>query len=159
LVPSTFQPRVGTPRVGGPDSSHSHIAADDAGRSRLPPGRLRYDIQVTTSRGKKGLGTEGFQVLDVEAWARWSGEGSRATSINRLGMVVGNASGSDGQGHPFVWTDGVMQKLPTVDGWMYRGANDINDAGVVVGGAYDGVSWLAFRWVARDAMAGTLNRR
>jgi hypothetical protein len=42
---------------------------------------------------------------------------------------------------------------------MYGGANDINDAGVVVGGAYDGVSWLAFRWVARDAMAGTLNRR
>jgi uncharacterized membrane protein len=47
---------------------------------------------------------------------------------------------------PFVWTDGVMQELPTGSGWTYRGASDINDARVVVGGAYDGVNWLALRW-------------
>ena len=106
----------------------------------------RYDIRVTTSRGKKGIGTELFAVLDVMNLGSLGGQGGRAISLNRLGQVVGNAARPDGQLAPFVWTDGVMQELPTESGWTYRGTSDINDAGVVVGGAYDGANWLALRW-------------
>jgi probable HAF family extracellular repeat protein len=106
----------------------------------------RYDIRVTTSRGKKGIGTEKFQVLDVVDLGSLGGVGGRATSINRLGQVVGNAARPDGQLAPFFWSDGTMQALPVESGWTFTGTNDLNDAGVVVGGAYDGVNWIAHRW-------------
>ena len=106
----------------------------------------RYDIQVTTSRGKKGIGTEKFLVLEVLDLGTLGGNGGRATALNGAGQVVGQVTRTDGQMAPFFWADGVMQELPTASQWSMRQATDINDAGTVVGSANDGTRSLALRW-------------
>jgi probable HAF family extracellular repeat protein len=110
----------------------------------------RYDIQVTTSRGKKGIGTEKFQVLDVLDLGTLGGQGGRATALNGVGQVVGQVTRTDGKMAPFVWADGLMQELPTSSGWASGLIEDINDAGVVVGSGNDGTRSLPLRWTEID---------
>ena len=59
--------------------------------------------------------------------------------------------------HAFLWTDGVMQDLGTLGGWVSE-ARGINDSGQVVGEAYKaGGPWHAFRWTDGDMLdEGTL---
>jgi len=109
-----------------------------------------YDVIVTTTGGKKGIGTEMFEVT-IEVTDLGSLGGSNSTevqAINDAGQVVG-ASG----GRAFLWENGVMQDLGVLPGMLYSWADDIDEAGRVVGYSSDGTSGIrAFIWTAGGGM-------
>jgi probable HAF family extracellular repeat protein len=104
----------------------------------------KYDVAVTTSGGRKGVGIETFAVLyelvDVGVIA---GNWSVAVAINDLGQVVGTSCIVECQGtmdpppspaHAFVWTEsGGMEDLGTLPGHPRSAAYDINNLGQVLG--------------------------
>jgi probable HAF family extracellular repeat protein len=67
------------------------------------------------------------------------GARSSAAAINDSGQIVGESGKLPGKdaSHPFVWQDGTMTELPTPDAHPYATADDLNDAGQIVGNAYD----------------------
>jgi uncharacterized membrane protein len=74
-----------------------------------------------------------FRWSEGEGMVRMLGEGSQAKAINNKGWIVGLTGSSDGSwGSPFVFQDGVVVVLDTLD---YRSAqaNAINDAGTIAG--------------------------
>lgn len=81
----------------------------------------------------KSAGIHDLGVLAGDAY-------SIAWGINEAGVVVGQSINATGASRAFVWQNGVMTDLnslvaPGSVSLVY--ANDINDAGVIVGGAYD----------------------
>ncbi len=107
----------------------------------------RYDIIVTTSKGKKGIGTERFAVLAIEELAAPAGTSS-AYAVNGSGLIVGYVSaGPCGNGRlPTVWSNPVTRiSLPLPAGGCESIAADINSNGVIVGtlSGNRGVRWLS----------------
>lgn len=96
-----------------------------------------YDVIATTTGGKKGIGTEMFEVAfvatDLGAPRRGSSE---AIAINNLNQIVGYDRHSDGTQTIFRWENGVKTTLP-VSGY----ARDINEQGWVLGFQYPR-SWI-----------------
>lgn len=104
----------------------------------------KYDVAVTTSRGRKGVGIELFAVLyelvDVGVIA---GNWSVAVAINDLGQVVGTSCIVECHGtmdppptpaHAFFWTEsGGIEDLGTLPGYARSSAYDINNLGQVLG--------------------------
>ena len=105
----------------------------------------KYDVAVTTSGGRKGVGIELLTVLyelvDVGVIA---GNWSVAVAINDLGQVVGTScieecSGGGGDpppspAHAFFWTEsGGIEDLGTLPGYPRSAAYDINNLGQVLG--------------------------
>ena len=88
-----------------------------------------YDVIATTTGGKKGIGTEMFEVafvgLDLGAPRRGSSE---AIAINDRNQIAGYDRHPDGSHTVFVWENGVKTTLP-VGGWV----RDINEQGWVLG--------------------------
>jgi probable HAF family extracellular repeat protein len=82
----------------------------------------------TKSAGMTDLGTLSGDSFSI-AWG-----------INEQGQVVGQSINANGSSRAFVWQDGVMTDLNTL---VAQGslslvyANDINDSGEIVGGAYN----------------------
>lgn len=64
------------------------------------------------------------------------GSSSQAYGINDTGQVVGKADTSNGLSHAFLWDQGTMNDLGTVDGYSYSSAYKINNVGQVIGAAY-----------------------
>ena len=102
---------------------------------------VSYDIVVTKSTGKKGIGTERFAVL-VPAEMLSTTDGSRAGPVSANGLVVGFIKSSCAFGaSPVLWdTAGQLTALPALPGTCGGMAGDINSAGVAVGSAYTGSS-------------------
>jgi probable HAF family extracellular repeat protein len=119
-----------------------------------------YDVIVTASSGKGGIGTECFVVTPKTTdLGTLGGAQSEAFGINNLAQVVGGAFVPSGVEHAFLWTKATgMRDLGTLGGSSSR-ASAINDNGQVVGYAYTVAGEKhAFLWTATDGMRdlGTL---
>jgi probable HAF family extracellular repeat protein len=66
------------------------------------------------------------------------GSSSKAYGMNDAGQVVGIADTSSGFSHAFLWDEGTMKDLGTLDGYSDSQAYKINNARQVVGSAYTG---------------------
>jgi probable HAF family extracellular repeat protein len=120
----------------------------------------RYDVMVTTSSGKKGIGTERFLVRAVYDIGTLGGSVAVAQDVSSTGMIVGNSTDPSGLTRGFVWTEaGGMSALPGTgtlsSGTIVKG---VNDGGIIVGYVRDRAArWQpdgAGSWVMQDL--GTL---
>jgi uncharacterized membrane protein len=97
-----------------------------------------YDVMVTTSSGKKGIGTELFAV-EVYLELGFGVGSSSASGVNDAGWIVGRAdSGTAGNGRAYVWDprSRVMRSLGLQE------AYDVNAALTIVGSVGTGpVQW------------------
>jgi probable HAF family extracellular repeat protein len=119
-----------------------------------------YDVMVTTSSGKGGIGTELFVITaKTTDLGTLGGATSEALGVNNYTQVVGWSTVPSGDEHAFLWTKaGGMQDLGTLGGSSSR-ATAINDNGRVVGSALTSSGDRhAFLWTATDGMRdiGTL---
>ncbi len=89
-----------------------------------------YDVAVTTSRGKRGVGIELFEVsYAATEIGTLGGSTSQAYAINSLGEVVGTSTlPGDAVSHVFYWADGVME-----DVGVTGIPNGLSDNGRIVG--------------------------
>jgi probable HAF family extracellular repeat protein len=113
-----------------------------------------YDVIVTASSGKGGIGTECFVVTPKTTdLGTLGGSQSEAFGINNLAQVVGWALIPSEVEHAFLWTKaGGMQDLGTLGGTTSR-AYAINDKGQVVGAAANAAGQThAFLWTAATGM-------
>jgi hypothetical protein len=109
-----------------------------------------YDVRVTTSTGKKGIGTELF-VVDVafEPLAAPSG-GSIVDDAGATGFIAGSISSSCAAGFaPALWDPAAqLIPLPVPAGTCGGTARTVNGTGVAAGTAYVGSrATTAVRWV------------
>ena len=119
-----------------------------------------YDVIVTTSSGKGGIGTELFVVtVKTTDLGTLGGAASEALGVNNSTQVVGWSNIPSGDEHAFLWTKaGGMRDIGTLGGSSSR-ATAINDNGQVVGSALTSSGERhAFLWTATDGMRdiGTL---
>jgi hypothetical protein len=107
-----------------------------------------YDVGVTTSTGKKGIGTELF-VVEV-AFEPLASPGSNVSDVGETGLIVGWISSSCAAGFaPALWDQSAqLTSLPAPAGTCGGTARAVNGAGVAVGTAY---AWSsggsAARWL------------
>jgi uncharacterized membrane protein len=111
---------------------------------------VSYDVMVTKSTGKKGIGTEKFAVMvPVELLSAPEGF-SAVQAVSEHGLLVGRITTSCGPGWaPAVWDQqGQLTTLPPLPGSCGGGARGVNSAGVAVGQAYIGsTSSSDVQWV------------
>ena len=108
-----------------------------------------YDIEVTTFRGKRGVGIELFEVTvsPIELAGLSRRDGSSARAINNSGVIVGSSRDRSGTFRAVRW-------IPDGDGWGTpdvlasggSGAWAINDAGFIAGSLFDGQESTAVVW-------------
>ena len=119
-----------------------------------------YDVMVTTSSGKGGIGTECFVIVaKATDLGTLGGSQSEALGVNNYTQVVGYSNVASGAEHAFLWTiAGGMQDLGTLGGSASH-AYAINDSGQVVGSSTTAAGDThAFLWTVTDGMRdlGTL---
>lgn len=108
-----------------------------------------YDVAVTTSKGKKGIGTELFTVnVAMELLISPSGT-SYVNGVSPTGLLTGRVTTSCGTFAPALWgRTGQRTDLPAPAGACGGIGQAVNSSGVVVGTAYNGsqpagpVRWL-----------------
>ena len=130
-----------TYRTGGELIANVTVAADAA--------TVPYDVVVTTSSGKKGIGTELFAVV-VSAEALVSpSTTSNVRDVGASGIIVGSFGTKCGPGFsPALWDRaGTFVALPAVVGTCGGAASGVNGTGVAIGSAYVGSSAAgSVRW-------------
>lgn len=108
-----------------------------------------YDVAVTTSKGKKGIGTEMFIVeVKLEVLVAPSGA-SNVSAVGPTGLVAGTIGTRCGPGFaPALWDQArQLTALPALAGTCGGVANAVNPTGISVGSAYIGASSsLPVRW-------------
>ncbi len=109
-----------------------------------------YDVMVTKSTGKKGIGTEKFTVvLSAELLSAPAGY-SAVHAVSDNGLLTGRITTSCGPGTSSALWDqqGQLTSLPPLPGTCGGGARGVNGAGLVIGHAYIGsASTSDVRWV------------
>ena len=95
----------------------------------------KYDVAVTTSDGRKGVGVELFTVTYVvDELGIFGGNWSRAHALNDRGEVVGESCLQNCLSTAFYWTEaGGMVDLGTLPGYTRSAAYAINERGAVFG--------------------------
>lgn len=110
---------------------------------------VTYDVAVTTSSGKKGIGTELFVVtIPLEPLSAPAGF-SLAYDVGPTGLIVGDMYTKCGPGFaPALWNQaGELTALPPLPGTCGGVAHGVNESGVAVGSAYVGTSSTrSVRW-------------
>jgi uncharacterized membrane protein len=93
------------------------------------------DVAVTTSSGKKGIGTEKFAVLAVNDVGTLGGSQAIAYDVNADGVVAGKSLTPTESGwFAFVWSSAAgIRQLPTISGSTGSYAQAISDPGLIVG--------------------------
>lgn len=131
-----------------------------------------YDVEVTTSRGKKGIGADLFSVVKkgtptfttVELGPVEGSDNSLAWAVNDVGQVAGLSLADRGayDDRPTRWhvdeASGLVtiQELAEKTDWFASQPTGISDAGIVSGGAVeDGTSKLKAVWWDIDGSANT----
>ena len=74
--------------------------------------------------------TPRYTIIDL---GTLGGNNSYAYGINEVGQVTGVSYTENGNFHSFVWQDGMMTDLGTVQNGLHYTAQSINDSGKVVG--------------------------
>jgi probable extracellular repeat, HAF family len=98
-----------------------------------------YDVAVTTSTGRKGIGTELFTVSTMTDLGTLGGPTAYASAINSTGQIVGAADDAAGRSQPFIWSPNTgMRKLDVLSGQVTGTARAINDNGLIVGSSGQG---------------------
>jgi probable HAF family extracellular repeat protein len=112
-------------------SSTSLVANITIAKDAIPSS---YDVAVTTTTGKKGIGTELFTVLAMQEMSSPAGS-SNAWSAAANGDVVGaRAGGCNSSMLPVIWpAAGAPVDLPLIAPWCNGIANFVNSSGVMVG--------------------------
>jgi uncharacterized membrane protein len=108
-----------------------------------------YDVAVTTSKGKKGIGTELFIVeVKLEVLVAPSGA-SNVSAVGPTGLVAGTISTRCGPGFaPALWDQArQLTALPALAGTCGGVANAVNATGMSVGSAYTASTTLPVRWI------------
>jgi hypothetical protein len=115
----------------------------------------KYDIAVTTTSGKKGIGTELFTVLAVELLSGPPGA-SAANDVTGAGMIAGGRAGGCASGrYPAYWRNGGLPiDLPLLAPWCNGTALYINESGVMIGRLDPSGAGVAVRWVPDAAAPG-----
>lgn len=109
-----------------------------------------YDVAVVTASGKKGIGTEKFQVM-LRPTVLDNATGGAVIGVNESGDVVGNinASGSCGSSTvtlPVIWrADNSTVTLP-IGSNCKGGASGISRNGIIVGIVENGTTKTAAIW-------------
>jgi probable HAF family extracellular repeat protein len=143
-------------RAGNPDprvrtnstrfvSSTSLVANITIASDAVP---TRYDVAVTTTSGKKGIGTELFTVLPMQELSSPPGS-SNANDVNSTGTIAGGRAGGCDTGlYPVIWRGGGEPvDLPVIAPWCNGTANFINEGEVMVGRLNLRGTQMAVRWV------------
>lgn len=108
-----------------------------------------YDVIVTTSKGKKGIGTELFAVEVPFETLSAPSEAILVRHVGPTGLIAGMISSPCHPGSaPALW-DRAAQfvALPPPPGTCGGSTRQVNRAGVVVGAAYSGNVPLPVRWI------------
>jgi hypothetical protein len=99
---------------------------------------VTYDVAVTTSSGKKGIGTELFVVtIPLEPLSAPVGF-SQVYRVGPTGLMVGDFNANCGPGFaPALWNQSrELTALPPLAGSCGGAAHGVNGSGVAVGSAY-----------------------
>lgn len=126
-----------------------------------------YDVIVTTSSGKGGIGTELFAVtMKTIDLGTLGGTTSRANKINSSGDIVGASTPAVGSERATYWkrvsaNAWTIRQLGAAPDEFQSGVGDISDAGVVVGWSYRTINGStqdhAVRWSSSSGSAEILN--
>jgi probable HAF family extracellular repeat protein len=114
-----------------------------------------YDVAVTTTSGKKGIGTELFTVLAMELLSGPAGA-SAANDVSAAGIIAGGRAGGCADGRvPAYWRNGGSAvDLPLLAPWCNGTALYINEAGIMIGRLDPSGAGVAVRWVPNGAAPG-----
>lgn len=110
---------------------------------------VAYDVAVTTSSGKKGIGTELLLVtIPLELLSAPAGL-SLTQDVGPTGLIVGDIAATCGPGFaPVLWNlSRDLTAMPALPGTCGGVAHGINESGVAVGSAYVGASGSGIRSV------------
>ena len=110
---------------------------------------VSYDVAVTTSKGKKGIGTELFAVEVPYETLSAPSQAMLVRHVGPTGLIAGMISSPCYPGSaPALW-DRAAQfvALPAVPGTCGGSTREVNRAGVVVGSVYSGNVPLPVRWM------------
>ena len=144
VIDSKLHVNTTTYRTTGELVANVSIAADAVA--------TRYDVAVTTSTGKKGIGTERFAVaVPYERLSMSTALSSGVTSVSANGWMSGALDFNDPcppYMQPVVWSpSGTLIRLPLPNGRCAGKPRGVNRNGVVVGTAYTTSSdRVSVRW-------------
>lgn len=130
--------RQGVPAVGITTNATTYVSsrkliADVTIAATADTGK--YDVAVTTSGGRKGVGIELFAVqYEIAELGMFGGTWSIAHAINDQGEIVGESCTQDCLSRAFRWTATTgLEDLGTLPGYTRSGAYAIDNAGRVFG--------------------------
>jgi probable HAF family extracellular repeat protein len=124
----------------------------------LAPGAL---VSTTAALNSSGQIAGTYWTASAAQAAVWSngtitnlgtlgGTESYAMAINASGHVAGNSTTTAGNGHAFLYRDGVMQDLGVPAGAFWSSAYGLNDDDVAVGYSLGASGFQAFRWSSQQ---------